>query len=91
MSVKELAMKKAEFDDNKSRYVMPRLYEHISRPDLWAQAQQKENARLIPLIKELADAIESIPCNETFHRLGGIDDCDPCLMRFRLKQQLEEL
>ena len=32
--------------------------------------------RLIEVEKVLRGALK---CNETFHRLGGIDDCDPCL------------
>lgn len=27
------------------------------------------------LIEEMREALE---CNESFHRLGGIDDCEPC-------------
>lgn len=34
---------------------------------------------LIAAIKEMKSALEKIGCNETFHRLGGIDDCIRCL------------
>lgn len=31
--------------------------------------------RCLEIIKVLSEALS---CNETFHRLGGIDDCEPC-------------
>jgi hypothetical protein len=30
------------------------------------------------LIEALRRAVGALKCNETFHRLGGIDDCEPC-------------
>ena len=27
---------------------------------------------------KLSIAVSALKCNETFHRLGGIDDCEPC-------------
>lgn len=27
---------------------------------------------------KLEIAVSALKCNETFHRLGGIDDCEPC-------------
>lgn len=37
---------------------------------------KKENDQLKSKLKVAASLIK---CNETFHRLGGIDDCEPCL------------
>lgn len=36
---------------------------------------------LTALLKECRELLE---CNKTFHRLGGIDDCEPCKMKAKL-------
>ncbi len=37
-----------------------------------------ELQQAIAVIEKLKEALEAIGCNETFHRLGGIFDCDSC-------------
>lgn len=39
----------------------------------------KQNSEIEHLKSKLKVAASLIKCNETFHRLGGIDDCEPCL------------
>ncbi len=34
-------------------------------------------------------AIEALKCNETFHRLGGIDDCDPCKALAEIREKIK--
>lgn len=34
--------------------------------------------KITSLTKSLEVAVEALKCNQTFHRLGGIDDCEPC-------------
>lgn len=53
-----ILLEKAKFDSDRSVYKMPRLYEHIDRVDLWPQAQQAENARLMPLLELAVKIIE---------------------------------
>ena len=47
-------------------------------------AQSKDMLLLNPLVKALVDNISQ--CNETYHRLGGIDDCGPCSALFPFQQ-----
>lgn len=50
-----------------------------------------ENARLRPLLDALIEFLpHALECNETFHRLGGLDDCEPCKMRLRLEKLVSE-
>lgn len=55
------------------------------------KAAYSENTRLTPILTALIDENEKLrgalsglekeghlKCNQTFHRLGGIDDCEPC-------------
>ena len=46
--------------------------------------------RLAPLHASLLKCVEALECNETFHRLGGIDDCEPCKAKAQLRKALEE-
>jgi len=39
----------------------------------------EKDAEIEQLKSKLKVAASLIKCNETFHRLGGIDDCEPCL------------
>lgn len=41
----------------------------------------------IRLISALRKALWALECNTSFHRLGGIDDCDPC----KVKKQIEAM
>lgn len=41
---------------------------------------------LAPILLEMVEALE---CNETFHRLGGIDDCKPCLAKGKFEEFLK--
>ena len=45
--------------------------------------------RLAPLHAVLLEAVEALKCNETFHRLGGIDDCEPCKALAKIDKALE--
>ncbi len=40
--------------------------------------------------KKAIEWYDRIPCNESFHRLGGIDDCDPCKYKLEAKAILNE-
>lgn len=40
--------------------------------------------------KKAIEWYDRIPCNESFHRLGGIDDCDPCKYKLEAKTILNE-
>jgi len=42
------------------------------------EKQMEANAKIKELEAKLSIAVEALKCNETFHRLGGIDDCEPC-------------
>jgi hypothetical protein len=42
---------------------------------------------LAPLLLEMVDALE---CHQSFHRLGGIDDCKPCLAKRKFERFLNE-
>lgn len=45
----------------------------------------KETSKMRDLYKSQLDvALDALKCNETFHRLGGIDDCDPCLAKLKI-------
>lgn len=46
--------------------------------EMWKDSLSfKHGANLLaPLLLQMKSALK---CNETFHRLGGIDDCDQCL------------
>lgn len=39
------------------------------------EIHEDDIAKLIAAVRVLSEALK---CNETFHRLGGIDDCEPC-------------
>jgi len=41
------------------------------------------------LIAALVVAEGAMECNESFHRLGGIDDCEPCKARKSMREILE--
>ena len=43
--------------------------------------------KLTRVVRELVGALK---CNETFHRLGGIDDCKPCLALRRVEEIANE-
>lgn len=68
-----------EFDDEES-FMAFELYED----------QRVENARLAPIHKALRKCVAALKCNKTFHRLGGIDDCEPCTALDELRVALEE-
>lgn len=48
--------------------------ETLANAEFIAAARTNHPAALRALIK----AVGILKCNETFHRLGGLDDCDPC-------------
>jgi hypothetical protein len=51
-------------------------------------AVYKNGANLLaPLLVEVYNSLE---CNMTFHRLGGLDDCEPCKLKLKLEQFTEE-
>ena len=39
---------------------------------------EAQHAQMIWAVKALEIAVEALKCNEIFHDLGGIDDCEPC-------------
>jgi hypothetical protein len=82
-TIKQLLSEVRGRADRDPAYDMPRLYEHIDRVELWSMAKVAERSEL----RRLADALEvmdeALTCNETFHNLGGIDDCEPCKARVR--------
>lgn len=41
------------------------------------------------LVKALRVLDNALKCNETFHSLGGIDDCEPCLAKLKAGRILE--
>lgn len=47
--------------------------------------------RLAPLHAALIEAVEALKCNETFHRLGGLDDCEPCKALAKIDEALKEM
>lgn len=62
------------------------------------EGKAKRNAEFIsasrtsePLFREIAAvAVEALKCNETFHRLGGIDDCEPCKALSKIQSLIDE-
>jgi len=52
--------------------------------------QENEIQRLAPLRAALIEAVEALKCNETFHRLGGIDDCEPCKALAKIDKALDQ-
>ena len=54
-----------------------------------AYAAFYEGRKLAPLHAVLLEAVEALKCNETFHRLGGIDDCEPCKALAKIDKALE--
>lgn len=46
-------------------------------------------ASLATLHAALLEAVEALKCNETFHSLGGIDDCEPCKALAKIDKALE--
>lgn len=38
------------------------------------------------LCDALEVALEALECNITFHRLGGIDDCEPCKAKAKIDE-----
>lgn len=41
------------------------------------------------LVQMLEVAMGALKCNETFHRLGGIDDCEPCKAQAQINRIAE--
>lgn len=44
----------------------------------------------VPMLEEATKALEKIGCNETYHRLGGIDDCVRCKALAKIKEMKGE-
>jgi hypothetical protein len=51
-------------------------------------SRNAEVEKLLRIIEKLSGALK---CNETFHSLGGIDDCEPCKAQAHTITLLEEL
>lgn len=57
--------------------------------DRLSEIEGRDNARhtimqnddIPKLVKALRVLDNALKCNETFHSLGGIDDCEPCLAK----------
>lgn len=41
------------------------------------------------LIACLREAVGALQCNTTAHRLGGIDDCEPCKVKKRIESRIK--
>jgi hypothetical protein len=52
-AITELTKRAGEFSENESMRVMPRLYEHIDRVDLWVMAQKQLSDQLQPRVAAL--------------------------------------
>lgn len=57
----------------------------------YVDGRQFENARLASLHAALIEAVEALKCNETFHHLGGLDDCEPCKALAKIDEALKEM
>lgn len=59
--------------------------------DMLLQEPLDHMARTHALVMAMVECMEALECNTTFHRLGGIDDCEPCKALDRLKLELEKI
>jgi hypothetical protein len=50
--------------------------------------KRERDTRTHALVMAMVECMEALECNTTFHRLGGIDDCEPCKALDRLKLEL---
>lgn len=54
--------------------------------EVWTAAEEF----FIPMLEEAESALNKIGCNETYHRLGGIDDCVRCKALVKIKEMKGE-
>lgn len=64
-------------------------FTHDQCQHLYEQAQS-EIAELRRKLDLAVESLEKIGCNETYHRLGGIDDCERCKALAKIKTEGDE-
>lgn len=72
----------AEFDERTTQKWIAK-YDEYDLPTPF-KAMKHQHAQNAWAFEALEIAVDALKCNETFHSLGGIDDCDPCLAKRKI-------